>query len=411
MSSLAIQAILRQKKIEKDYKRQQERLQKEKSFKASLIGGVPDSDILFYNILVHNNNTGFDEDGNATSVNTDIQLRFNETRSQPYINCADNYYMSVIRFDVDTASLPVFIPQPIAGAPPSPLSGYFETIYSFYINGNETKVQWIPQDLSIPIPTVAPYSYSDYQYFYCFSYNYFLDLLNTQISGAYGGTGPAPFLRYSAGNIDIIGSVNEWATDINGGIMGINTLSFNPALYSLFSSFPAIKKISGNYQILFVQNASGLNTITVETAIPPAVSTPYQAIVTSTENSPLPIWNPVESVVFTTNLLPVVSELIAKPQIFGKAPVTGPFVPPSNAQVQNILTDFASPLNYGVEYKPTISYTPVSEFRLTDMFDEKPVRDLDIQVFWKDYYGQLHPFILYSGGTATIKIMFRKKDF
>jgi hypothetical protein len=32
-------------------------------------------------------------------------------------------------------------------------------------------------------------------------------------------------------------------------------------------------------------------------------------------------------------------------------------------------------------------------------------------VFWRDLFGDLHPFALEAGWTALIKIMFRKKEF
>jgi len=430
MSALAVQAIMNQKRREDNYNKQQKVLQSQKDYKASQLGGIANSDILYYNILVHNNNTGFDDNGKPTNTNTSIPLVFNETRSQPYVNCADNYFMSVVRFDVDTSSLPVFIPEPIVGSSPNGTS--FDTIYSFYINGIKSVVTWTPANTSLYIPTVAPANYSSYEYFYCYSYNYFLSLLNGQMNVAFGGG--SPFLTYDKANVTITGSLSDWQTDYLGS--GPNTLSFNPALYNLFSSLPAIKQPDGNYQILFVANPSGLNFVNVPTT---ASITPitYKAVASSTEFTPFPIWNPVETILFVTNLMPVVSELVAKPLVYGQKIDNTVYPPPnntlppsyektganvafigsptnysiSNAGVQNILTDFASPQNYGIEYKPSISYTPIAEFRLTDLYDEKAIRDLDIEVYWKDYLGEIHPFLLLSGGTANLKIMFRKKDF
>jgi hypothetical protein len=440
MSSFAINAILRQKKQEEDYNRMKKNQQREKSYKASTIGGVADSDVLYYNVLVHNNETGFDTNGNPTSTNTDMPLVFNETRSQPYVNCAENYYMSIIRFDVDTNLLPLFIPEPKVGA--IPVNNTVNTIYSFRISGtggsgSDINVTWTPADTTLIAPAAVPKNYSDYPFFYAYSYNYFLGLLNTQIRTNYTGSGNACYFTYANGNIQLIGDTSVWQTDSLGNVLGNTYISVNPALYNLISSIPANRNIDGWYQLLFVRSPSALNSIVVNTSL--TASAPYNAIITNSEYTPFPIWNPVESISFETTLLPVVPELVAKPVVYGEIidnslgvnPAVN--IPPpnygimgganipffgtpttyavSNAKTATILTDFASPLNYGIEYKPNITYQPYAEFRLSDLYDDKPLRDLDIQVYWKDYFGNKHPFLLAPGGSASIKIMFRKKEF
>jgi hypothetical protein len=36
---------------------------------------------------------------------------------------------------------------------------------------------------------------------------------------------------------------------------------------------------------------------------------------------------------------------------------------------------------------------------------------VDIIVYWKDKFGNIHPFELSPGNAASVKIMFRRKDF
>jgi len=36
---------------------------------------------------------------------------------------------------------------------------------------------------------------------------------------------------------------------------------------------------------------------------------------------------------------------------------------------------------------------------------------IDIIVYWKDRSGGLHPFLLQPGCAASVKLMFRRKDF
>jgi hypothetical protein len=43
------------------------------------------------------------------------------------------------------------------------------------------------------------------------------------------------------------------------------------------------------------------------------------------------------------------------------------------------------------------------------MTGNTPLTNIDINVYWRDKLGQLIPFFLPSGATATIKFLFEKK--
>ena len=50
---------------------------------------------------------------NVQQTNTDYapQLTFSESRVVPLLPCCNDYKMSIVRFELDTYSLPLFIPQ------------------------------------------------------------------------------------------------------------------------------------------------------------------------------------------------------------------------------------------------------------------------------------------------------------
>jgi hypothetical protein len=83
----------------------------------------------------------------------------------------------------------------------------------------------------------------------------------------------------------------------------------------------------------------------------------------------------------------------------------------TNADTQYILCDFSAQLKTGTEYKPNISYVPPAEYVLSELYSDKELYSISIFVHWKDKFGDLHPFYLEPGGTALLKIMFRKKEF
>ena len=437
----------------RDVNRQYDRMDRKRELmreKAKHIGGNTDADTLYYNILVTNNNTGYDASGNTIVTKQDIPLVFNEARAQPYINCASEYFMSVLRFSIDSQNLPLFIAEPIAGLPASGVGIY--TIYSVSIIdagiAYKANVLWTPQNKITQTPVTAD-NYTSNPWWYCYSYEYFINLINNAFAECVtdGATGPAPFITYQNGIISIVGDKAIYQTDVDGTTAG-SEVYMNTSLYNLFCSLPAIKKaeplvipgssgLNENYQLLFVENPSGLTTIQVPTdfTVPP-VTLPYVAIKSSCDFSPLATWNPIQSIVFTTSLLPVVPELNAKPAIYGSSNniYTTTLVPNGqqknpdgsvtslytnstylnnqNAEVRTILFEFVAPATLnGVEYRPVVNYFPTSEFRLVDLYDDKPINQLEISGFWKDRYGNLIPYLLSAGATASIKIMFRKKVF
>ena len=83
----------------------------------------------------------------------------------------------------------------------------------------------------------------------------------------------------------------------------------------------------------------------------------------------------------------------------------------SSANVFPIISDFAVPFAPGNTYVPDITYQPSGEYRLIDLYGESPQKQIDISVYWRDQYGLLHPFLVGSGCTGSLKIMFRSKQY
>jgi hypothetical protein len=58
-----------------------------------------------------------------------------------------------------------------------------------------------------------------------------------------------------------------------------------------------------------------------------------------------------------------------------------------------------------------VVYNPGAEYRLIDMHSCMNLNKVDIIVYWKDTFGNIHPFELQPGCSANVKLMFRRKDF
>lgn len=123
------------------------------------------------------------------------------------------------------------------------------------------------------------------------------------------------------------------------------------------------------------------------------------------------LMNPIQSIVFTSTLLPVSMENVGTPLVLNGANANKTILG-STANIFPIVTDFVVPFSAASGgYLPDVTYVPSGEYRFVDMYGTSPCKAIDISVFWKDLYGLLHPFLLGSGCSGSLKVLFRRKDF
>lgn len=363
---------------------------------------------IYYNLGMINNDTI----GSAP-----VPLVFNEIRSSPFLQMPQDYYMSVVRFSMQTSTLPVMVPQVMLGQPDETKLIYSITL-TYQTFEYQQYVEYIPYDLTQPQPR-PPVEFQDLEsdYYFVYSYQHWIYMVNQTFISAYNGlkaliladdvnavlpTIYPPFMEFDPVNLlpildtDELGYAATLASPIG--------IYFNKPMHTLFSSFPYIKygfQVPGGKNFkLDIHNNNGMNVINLAN---------YNALQTYAEYSCAGLWNPINALVFTTSLLPIVPELISVPRIFNSE--SDLFNTGNNNNIQPVLTDFIVPFSPTNTYKPTIDYTPSGEYRLADLYGTNPLSALQMSVFWKDHFGNLHPFILGSGCSASVKIMFRRKTF
>jgi hypothetical protein len=320
---------------------------------------------------------------------------------------------------MDTPTLPIFTPQPQLNDTNPNLLIYSLTLSYKDIDIN-VYLEFVPQTLYIP-PPALPITNNNFtsEYYNLYSYQWFVDrIVNPKFTEAFtqlqaaaiakGYTLPstnAPFMLWDVGgNTAVLNCpLDGYDLDLDDPIQ----IYFNTPMYALFSSYSAdyfgYESIqNGKNYLINTYNNQGLNVFKV-------ASTGISYIQVFQEYSTAPLWNPVTAVVFCTALIPVVPELTAAPVIYGAG---GYFQSNgNNSNLTNVLTDFVVPLTLGSEYKPSITYTPQSEFRFIDLFGTSPVSSINVSVFYKNRFGSLIPMTLGAGSSANIKILFRSKEF
>ena len=450
----------------------------------SNVPNIPDN--VYYDVLISN--------FNSTTGNP-IPISFNENRTNPIIQSTGEYDLSVIRFQVDTPDLPVFIPviKPGLTQTLNNLTNYVITltITPQYLPDNITantktyisqaNVVWVTQDTSAFVPP-PPSSNGGFQssvgdYYYSYSYQHFQSIIQAALVRAFnylqlalttaGYTGAtqeltgllSPIFSWDSSTSCAVISTPQFKAnntspafetrflDANGNIQlnpnGVK-MYFNSPLYQLFSSFnatflgqsnsittttsgqgyrqdpagygsiviPSGTTLTGLNFEMIILSQGGTNQIFTPTIYPVtyptnplgATTTKNLFIQTFQEFSTTINWTPVESIVFVSNTLPIVSNQLASPLIFNENQIiTGEG---NNAKFAQIITDIVS---NEMSYKPNVLYIPTAEYRMVGMSGNRPLTNVDISVFWRNRLGQLIPLNLLSGGSCSVKFLFRKK--
>jgi len=361
---------------------------------------------------------------NDRSVNTSpVPLQFSEMRTNPILMNPSEYFMSIVRFSLQTPSLPLFIPQ-IQTGQSDPNKTVYKVSMSYDVSGygtvdasqNVIFVTENPFESTPPAPTTA--QTINNSYYYVNNLNTFVNQVNTAFVNCYntlnaavtavGGTLPSsekPVLEYDPTNDTAI---------LNADVSGYNDLTndyikvyFNTSLYNLFNSFEAINNgfsdpYGKNYRLriypytyefnIYEVASSGVNLCQM-----------YQNFPTLKA-----MCNPVESIVFTTGMIPVNQTLISSPVVFGSDGNYGSVANNDNLTPQ--LTDFIVPVEGLESYKPVVYYN-ATKYRLKDMRGNSPLSGVNMAIFWKTRFGTLIPFLLSQGCSADVKIMFRRKEY
>jgi hypothetical protein len=418
---------------------------------------------------------------------TSPALTFTETRQNPIINYPEDYLLSVVRFTLDSPTLPIWSPDVLLGqgntnpnkliysfamkvvdyaVPAAPVT-YYQTTPSSWI--------FIPDDLTLPPPT-APFVFQNLQdpYYYVYEFSKALAIMNNALKASFtamnavltanlqpviGNTSATPSAIFQNYCPQMTYDPNQELFSINfplvppalatvappytydtydqnlplnnanvpGTFTGrVISLYMNTPAYILLNSIPT--RFQGNdivnltrgteYEIVAYnnqyQNTTGgsrptfpLTPVSTATASIPQITVPQ-------ENSTTILWSPVQSLVFSTSLLPVQNTLLSKPVIFNfwNGTVSKPVGGNSNNNVTApVLTDFELQGATGTSSQVRITYTPTAEYRMLDLRGTTPVNAVEVSVFWKDKFSNLHRFQLGVGCVASIKILFRRKDF
>jgi hypothetical protein len=259
-------------------------------------------------------------------------------------------------------------------------------------------------------------------YFYNYSYEYFLNLLNsvigyTMINNAFISASVPSFSYNPVTQLFSFNArYNEWnnTAQTNPFNTSAYNIYLNEQLYSLLgglqSEYTTVPGTTGVvakqyfYHLLNIVDNAYSNVYSSGGNITTVPLTPsYNYIVSTQCYQTIELWNPIIAIVFIARNLSIININVGTPSIIGPNPN-----PQTNAsQVSNTLFE----IGISNRADPKFYYNPTGQYILTNLLGITEVQDLYIDIFWKDSFGNLYPITLAEQAAMVIKLLFRKKDF
>ena len=371
-------------------------------------------DWVYYDVVVSNF---------QSTITKPQDFYYNDTRTQPFVSNPEMYALSILRFTLDTNLVPLFIPtiQPNQSDPNLTIYSITLTYKTFTV---QQFIEWEAQDNSSPVPPAPSQTLNLVQdnsqgYYNCYSYNWWIYLVYKAYNLAHEylislaiGADPsdpvadsyAPLITWDgSSSSSVIYAQQEWYDVAQEDTIG---MFMNAPLFSQFSSFPA--KVNGyvgvvygeNFQLL-PTNIGGANLVPIT---PAGETISYQAIQFFQEYSTTASWSPIVSIVFTSSTLPIEPNQVSTPLVYNNGVLLSTS---NNNMISNIITDLVSETG---NYRPNLVYLPSAQNRYIHLYGNRPLINLDLQIFYKIRTGELIPLKLNSGGSATVKLVFAKKS-
>ena len=350
------------------------------------------------------------------SVDEYNSLSFQDIRNEPIVPKASDYEMSVVKFSIDTPSIPLYIAEIQPGPNTDPLKTIYTVNLSYLTGGVETflaapiPVQWVTRDFTDTLgtnPSLNPNGLQSITRAYnSYSYTDLIECINTSFVAAKAALDilfpilvpiEAPSLSWDISGVkaDLYCRKDLYSEGLPDQIR----VHISKSLYPLFSSFPVDKsKVTADRVEYRIRTTDfGTNNVIQFFGI-------NSALKIEQEYSTSQTWSPYLSIVFTSNLLPFQTEYQSPPTIYSEGSLQA--INENRNSYFNVITDLSS---QDFSFRSNLLYLPTAEYRFVSLFGNSPIYKVDFNVYLQSKLGFYVPFTLHSNCSVLLKILFRKK--
>jgi len=344
-------------------------------------------DKVYYNMVIAYQS----KDNQANCI---AETQYNE--DDVILQKASDWYLSVIRFDIPTRSIPIMFVNIQPNQPDPDLTEYSVTLE---YDGNFSPQTFLKFETSHPNSAVpVPNSQGKYPrgiYYGVYTYNRFLKFLNDALASAFANLpDPAPTTApvVSFDSSTNLFSINCDVTLYDSSIANPVKIWFNNKLFSFFEGFDVnyFSRVDPNgrdiqFNIVPNQNVDPVTNMIKESQDYPTISS----------------WNSFRSLQLRSNMLQTHQEFVPSGMDSSSKsasnPIIADFIPLFGESAGSSLT------------RTTISYTLNSAYKLINLMSDGPLTKFSLQVYWLDETGTEFPLTLNYRETVSVKLLFHRK--
>lgn len=360
-----------------------------------------DPDRKYYNIVMANNET----------ASAYTYASYKDVLNQQIIKDPSKYYLTILRFQIPTADIPILIPEIAPFGPLNPTGDVNKTVYNVTLEYDDginvyTSTQYVmyitstttnysvprPIDAQNPNPMKNP---NDYYFIY--NYRTFIDMVNNAFIDAFNAISAnlpigttAPFITYNgATSLMTLHASSQYLSSLPNPV----NIYMN---YKLFTFFDGIEFLFNDY----------LQPKGVEILVKDYNGTNFDGTyyLMSQQYPSLSSWNTFKSIQITSQFLPSESEIIPVPNFSGINNSANTF------NTLSVVKDFVPFYENGYEFRSFINFRFSGAYELIDLNSNVPISTVDINVYWLDRYGNRYLVSIPYNQILSIKFCFIKKS-
>jgi hypothetical protein len=195
------------------------------------------------------------------------------------------------------------------------------------------------------------------------------------------------------------------------------TYYYNTNFEGLFTNFHnQYTQANVNYEHQFnFNNASDgqINTWLLPNVLPapgsPYLQGTYDWVITQDSDSTTSLWCPVDAIVFTATGIPVRNEEGSTVTRVGNTTIGGSVG--GNGSFGTIISEVTLDQQSASDWRGFVYYQPYAQYQIASLDgSDVEIRNIDIYAWWRSRLnGQLVPLRLYNNGSASMKLLFRRK--
>lgn len=364
-------------------------------------------DNLYYNVEFLGNNSVPNQ-----------QMIYDTTLNESIVDNSLDYYATIVNFAIPLTCVPIMI------MPMLPNGGVTENstlTITFVVNGVARPTQivkFVPEQLTKYKPIggqTNPNEMIITPYYYLYSYDSLINMLNTTLLSAFADQqsafplilqstqGTAPMFVYNKESQLISLIVHRsYATNVTQA--NTVTIQINNDLLTYLEGF-CFKKVERLTTFLetfsefniYTRNENYYQQATIPYPLIPAVGNQYIEMKQSYNN--MAQWSDLKKIIIVSNSLPVAGESIQRGTNINNV-----------VNTQYVLSSFTPETSSAGEQRGVIYYNPSGQYRLLDIISDIDIRRIDITIYWEDFKNNWYVMDLFPNDNATVRLGFFKKD-